>query len=291
MTTARQPRQPGSSPGVAGRVVRRALLATLVLGALLAAVGGAVSGAPALVGVLVGTALVCVFFGLGTMVLTWVTKVSPAASLLVGLMTYTLQVIVLGLVFAVLQASGLMGSTIDGTWLGCTVIAGTFLWLAIQVPPSACAPASSLRPPGRGRPRRRLRTRVRRTVRERSGSDGGGCAMTPPRLLLSGARCHSRSLRLLPTPNPENTPGRSLARVRVPRLGSAGLRLHRMAAGSLVGHHVRGGHRHPGRRRAGHLHDSSQVQPSGHRAAQRAAARRGSGRAGEALVQKTQETP
>jgi ATP synthase protein I len=133
MTTARQPRQPGSNPGVAGRVVRRALLATLVLGALLAAVGGAVSGTPALVGVLVGTALVCGFFGLGTVVLTWVTKVSPAASLLVGLMTYTLQVVVLGLAFAVLQASGLMGSTIDGTWLGCTVIAGTFLWLAIQV--------------------------------------------------------------------------------------------------------------------------------------------------------------
>jgi ATP synthase protein I len=133
MTTARQPRQPGSSPGVTGRVVRRALLATLVLGALLATLGGAVSGTPALVGVLVGTVLVCGFFGLGTVVLTWVTKVSPAASLLVGLMTYTLQVVVLGLTFAVLQASGLMGSTIDGPWLGCTVIAGTFLWLGIQV--------------------------------------------------------------------------------------------------------------------------------------------------------------
>ncbi len=46
-------------------------------------------------------------------------------SLLVALMTYTLQVIVLGLAFAVLQASGLMRSSIDGGWLGGTVIAGT----------------------------------------------------------------------------------------------------------------------------------------------------------------------
>jgi len=59
--------------------------------------------------------------------------VSPAASLLMGLLTYTLQVILLGLAFAVLQTSGLLESTVDGTWLGCTVIAGTFMWLAIQV--------------------------------------------------------------------------------------------------------------------------------------------------------------
>lgn len=133
MTTARPPRRSGSTPGIAGRVVRRALVATLLLGVVLAVVGGLVSGSPAAVGVLVGTGLVCGFFGLGTVVLIWVTKVSPAASLLMGLLTYTLQVIVLGLAFAVLQTSGLLESTVDGTWLGCTVIAGTFMWLAIQV--------------------------------------------------------------------------------------------------------------------------------------------------------------
>lgn len=133
MTTAQKTRGPGSSPGVAGRVVRRALAATVVFGGLLAVAGQLVAGSPALAGVLVGTALVCGFFGLGGVVLIWVSRVSPAMTLLVGLMTYTLQVIVLGLSFAVLQASGLMESTVDGTWLGGTVIAGTVVWLALQV--------------------------------------------------------------------------------------------------------------------------------------------------------------
>lgn len=133
MTTAPPPRGPGSTPGIAGRVVRRALLATLLLGVPLAVVAGLLAGAAAVAGVLVGLALVCSFFGLGAVVLIWVTRVSPAASLLVGLMTYTLQVVLVGLAFAVLQASGLMGSTVDGRWLGATVIAGTVVWLAIQV--------------------------------------------------------------------------------------------------------------------------------------------------------------
>ena len=133
MTTAHTPRGPGSSPGIADRVVRRAVLATLVLGVVLAVVAAVVGGTPAVLGVLIGTALVGGFFGLGTVVLIWVTRVSPSASLLVGLLTYTLQVVVLALAFVGLQASGLLESSIDPAWLGGTVIAGTFVWLAIQV--------------------------------------------------------------------------------------------------------------------------------------------------------------
>lgn len=132
MTTAAHPASAGS-PGVAGRVVRRALAATVLLGVLLAVAAWLLAGSAALAGVLVGTALVAGFFGLGTVVLIWVTAASPAMSLLVALMTYILQVIVLGLAFAVLQASGLLRSSIDGGWLGGTVIAGTLVWLAIQV--------------------------------------------------------------------------------------------------------------------------------------------------------------
>src|SRR5688572_7154576 len=105
MTTARTPRGSGSTPrdharSVAGRVVRRALLATLSTTAVLALLAAVLSDSAAVAGVLVGAALVCGFFGLGAVVLIWVTKVSPAASLLVGLMTYTLQVVGLALVFA-----------------------------------------------------------------------------------------------------------------------------------------------------------------------------------------------
>ena len=133
MTTAAQSRPPGPRPGVAGRVVRWALVASVVLGLALALAAVLVAGSAALAGVLVGTVLTCGFFGLGTLLLVWVTRVSPAMSLLVGLMTYTLQVVGLGLVFVVLQASGLLVSTIDATWLGGTLIAGTMVWLAIQV--------------------------------------------------------------------------------------------------------------------------------------------------------------
>lgn len=133
MTTAHTPRGSGSSPGIAGRVVRRAVLATLVLGLVLAIAAAFIGGASAVLGVVVGIALVGGFFGLGTVVLIWVTRVSPAASMLVSLMTYTLQVVVLALAFVVLQASGLLESTIDPRWLGWTVIAGTVVWLAIQV--------------------------------------------------------------------------------------------------------------------------------------------------------------
>lgn len=138
MTTARTPRGSGSSPrdagrGVAGRVVRRSLVATGSLALLLAGLGWLLSGSAAAAGVLVGAALVCGFFGLGALVLIWVTRVSPAATLLVGLMTYTLQVVLLAIVFAALRSSGLIGSTVDGGWLGGTVIAGTVVWLAIQV--------------------------------------------------------------------------------------------------------------------------------------------------------------
>jgi ATP synthase protein I len=114
-------------------VVRRSLLATVLLASVLTGLGGLLAGSAAVAGVLVGAALVCGFFGLGALVLIWVTRVSPAATLMVGLMTYTLQVVLLAVAFAVLRASGLIGSTIDGAWLGGTVIAGTVVWLAIQV--------------------------------------------------------------------------------------------------------------------------------------------------------------
>jgi ATP synthase protein I len=133
MTSAPQAGQPGPRPAAADRVMRRGLATTVALGLVLAGTAQVLAGPAALAGVLAGTVLVCAFFGVGTLVLSWVTRVSPAMSLLVGLMTYTLQVVVLGLTFLALQASGLMRSAIDGTWLGGTVIAGTLVWLAIQV--------------------------------------------------------------------------------------------------------------------------------------------------------------
>ncbi len=133
MTTAPRAPRTGQRPGVAGRAVAAAALVTILVGAVLALVAALVDGAAAAAGAGVGLLIVLVFFGLGAVVLDIVAGIAPALSLLVALLTYTLQVVLVGLVFVGLSRSGLMGSTLDADWLGGTVIVGTLTWLAGQV--------------------------------------------------------------------------------------------------------------------------------------------------------------
>lgn len=127
LETRRTPRHRGVTLLLLGAAL------TLVLGVLTAVVGAVVSGAPAALGALVGAGLVVVVCTLGGLVVTTVAAVSPGASLLVGLMTYTLQVAVLLLAFVALQRSGLLGSELDRVWLGGAVVGATLLWLSSQV--------------------------------------------------------------------------------------------------------------------------------------------------------------
>ena len=76
-----------------------ALVAVLVLG-LLAAV---LDGRPAVVGALVGGGVTLAVFALGTGTVSLVARLVPAASLLVALMTYVLQLLVLALVVASIE--------------------------------------------------------------------------------------------------------------------------------------------------------------------------------------------
>lgn len=106
---------------------------TVVLGGLAALVGWQLAGRSAGYGVLVGTGLVVVVCTFGAAVVTAVARTSPAASLLVAMVTYLLQVVVLLLAFVLLERSGLLDSTLDRQWLGGAVIGATILWLATQV--------------------------------------------------------------------------------------------------------------------------------------------------------------
>lgn len=133
MTTAPQTTRSGPRPGAVGPVVRMALVTTLLLGTVVALIGAITVGAPAALGAAIGTAMVCVFFAAGALVLDVVANLAPSASLLVALLTYTLKVVLVGLVFVALNRSGLLEGTIDARWLGGTVIAGTLAWLAAQV--------------------------------------------------------------------------------------------------------------------------------------------------------------
>jgi ATP synthase protein I len=133
MTTERpSPRTAGSSPRRA-----RALLGPLAsassLGLLLSVVAALVSGAPAAAGAVTGAALVCAVFAFGAVVLGVVASVAPAASLLVALLTYTLQVLLVGLVYLALSTGGALDGPVDGRWLSAAVIACTLTWTATQV--------------------------------------------------------------------------------------------------------------------------------------------------------------
>ena len=70
----------------------------------------------------------------------------PAASLLVALLTYTLQLLVLALVLAGLNRSGLLDDALDRRWLAAAVIAGTVAWMVAQIVPHRAAAAAGLRP-------------------------------------------------------------------------------------------------------------------------------------------------
>lgn len=133
MTTAPRTPRTGQRPGVAGRAVAVAGLVTLLVGSGLAVAGALLGGTPAAAGAGAGLLMVLVFFGLGALLLDVVAGIAPSLSLLVALLTYTLQVVLVGLVFVGLSRSGLLGSDLDADWLGGTVIAGTLTWLAAQV--------------------------------------------------------------------------------------------------------------------------------------------------------------
>lgn len=107
--------------------------AALVLGLIAAVVGAFASGRDAALGALVGTLLVVGVLGFGSFVVNVVAGLMPSAALMVAMLTYTLQVVLMGVVFAALSGSGLLDSTLDRRWLAGAVIGGTAIWLVSQV--------------------------------------------------------------------------------------------------------------------------------------------------------------
>lgn len=115
------------------RMLVGAGVAALVAGLLVTLVGGLVAGSPAAYAGLVGTLLVVGVFGLGALVVALVAEAMPAAALLVALLTYSLQVLVMGLVFWRLSRSEALGDTLDPTWLGVAIVAAVVAWLVVHV--------------------------------------------------------------------------------------------------------------------------------------------------------------
>lgn len=123
---------------------------SLLAGLVLTVVGALVDGSPGALGALIGTALVVLVFAGGSFAVNEVARVLPAAALLIALLTYTLQVVAMALVFVALSGSGLLDQTLARGWLSGAVIAGTAGWLVLQITLATRQriPAYDLRPAG-----------------------------------------------------------------------------------------------------------------------------------------------
>jgi ATP synthase protein I len=127
MTTAR------TRHATSGGQVRVAFWCTLAAGLLAVSTAALTAGSAAAFGALLGLVLVLGFFGVGTSVVNAVASVSPAASLMVALLTYALEVVALGAIFVALRRSGALAATVDRAWVGGVVIAATLVWLVSQI--------------------------------------------------------------------------------------------------------------------------------------------------------------
>lgn len=118
------------SPFAGSRVLLVAALVSVVCGLLVTVVAGLLDGGAAARGALVGTLLAVAVFSFGGFVVNAVASVLPAAALVVALLTYTLQVLVMALVFWAVSSAD---AALDQRWLGLAAIAATLGWMAGQI--------------------------------------------------------------------------------------------------------------------------------------------------------------
>ncbi|PKH42714.1 hypothetical protein CXG46_05455 [Nocardioides alpinus] len=90
-------------------------------------------GRAAVVGASTGGVLTLAVFALGIAVVGVVARLMPAASLLVALMTYALQLLVLALCITAIDRAGVGAETLSRGWFAAGVIAVTLLWMVGQL--------------------------------------------------------------------------------------------------------------------------------------------------------------
>lgn len=127
MTTA-------SKPGPRTRVTPLvgAVAAGAVAVLVLVVAASLTDGRPAVVGAAGGGLLTLVVFAFGIVVVGAVARLVPAASLMVALLTYALQLLVLALCIAAIDRAGVGPETLSRAWFAAGVIAVTMLWMAGQ---------------------------------------------------------------------------------------------------------------------------------------------------------------
>ena len=108
--------------------------ATAVVMVLVLVIAGALrDGSVGAWGALAGGGIAFLVFASGTAVVHLVAGAMPSASMLVALLTYTLQVAAMALAVGALNASGVAGDSVSRGWFAVGVITVTAAWLVAQI--------------------------------------------------------------------------------------------------------------------------------------------------------------
>lgn len=113
-------------------LLRSGAVALLAVG-VMTVLGAIVTGSTGAAGAAAGGVAALLVFLLGSLLVNAVAGVVPGLSLVFALSTYTLQVLVLGLFFSVLDQRDLVGEPLHAGWLGGAIIVVTVVWLGVQV--------------------------------------------------------------------------------------------------------------------------------------------------------------
>lgn len=115
------------------RVLRAGALGVLLTTTITVVLAALISDAAGVRAALLGGGMVLVFFAFGAVVVGTAARLAPGTAILVALMTYTLQVLLVGLVFAALTTSDAFDASLREGWLAAALIAGTFSWMGGQL--------------------------------------------------------------------------------------------------------------------------------------------------------------
>ncbi|MDH6575659.1 hypothetical protein [Kitasatospora sp. MAP5-34] len=109
--------------------LRGAAIPTAVAGVVAVALSTALVGSKGLIGALFATLLVLGFFAFGQVALDRLTRNNPQMMMTAGLLVYTTQILLVGVVLAVFKHTTLFDTKVFGfTLLGCALI-----WTGFQV--------------------------------------------------------------------------------------------------------------------------------------------------------------
>lgn len=115
------------------RILGGVMLAALGAAVVVTAVGALLGGRPSAAGAAAGAFSVALVMGFGTYVVHVVAQAVPGLSLMMALMTYVLQIVMIGAFFLLLVRAGALGDSVDGPWLVAGVVVASLTWSAVQI--------------------------------------------------------------------------------------------------------------------------------------------------------------